>query len=287
MTHKLAENNVEIYFCVIFYIRNLAKNGKIRYNRYSQKKRRIGMPKFFVEENQIQHNTITITGTDVNHIHHVLRLQKEDTIQITSKQTHITYHCVIQDITSEMVICSKIAEQQANHELPFSITIYQGLPKAEKMEWVIQKCTELGVDAFVPTILHHCVVKLDTQNAQKKTQRWQKIAEVAAKQSGRDSIPQVQMPQTLEQLGERLADYDACIVAYEKEEQVTLKQALQQIGEYTKIAIVIGPEGGLEEKEVQYLRDKGAKVITLGNRILRTETVALVITSNIIYDREG
>ncbi len=245
------------------------------------------MPKFFVEENQIQHNTITITGTDVNHIHHVLRLQKDDTIQVTSKQTHITYYCAIQEITAEHVLCTKIAEQQANHELPFSITIYQGLPKAEKMEWVIQKCTELGVDAFVPTIMQNCVVKLEDKNAQKKRERWQKIAEVAAKQSGRDTIPQVQMPQTVKQLGDQLSEYDACILAYEKEEQVTLKQALKEIGEYTKIAVVIGPEGGLEEKEVQFLREKGAKVITLGNRILRTETVALVITSNLIFDREG
>lgn len=245
------------------------------------------MPKFFVEESQIQDTTITITGTDVNHIHHVLRLQKEDTIQVTSKQTHITYYCEIQKVTAEAVICHKIAQQQANHELPFSITIYQGLPKADKMEWVIQKCTELGVDAFVPTILQNCVVKLDANQAHKKIQRWQKIAEVAAKQSGRDTIPQVQMPQTLQQVGENLAQYDACIVAYEKEEQVTLKQALRAIGEYNKIAIIIGPEGGLEEKEVQFLRQKGVKVITLGSRILRTETVALVMTSNLIYDREG
>lgn len=264
----------------------LAKKGKIRYNRYNGK-RRNSMSKFFVKEEQIQKETITIEGNDVNHIKNVLRLKEKEEIQVTGKQEGITYRCVIETLGEKQVVCKIIEKQEESHELSFSITVFQGLPKAEKMEWVIQKCTELGVAEFVPVVLQNCVVKLDEKTASKKVERWQKIAEVAAKQSGRDKIPLVQFPQTLQQIGTQMEQYDAVMVAYEKEETHTLKQALREVGDYKKIAICIGPEGGLEDKEVQFLHEKGAKVVTLGKRILRTETVALVMTSNLIYDKEG
>jgi len=245
------------------------------------------MPKFFVDEEQIQKNTITIQGTDVNHMKHVLRLKEKEEVQIASKQDGSTYRCAIETITEEQIVCTILEKQEESHELPFSITIFQGLPKAEKMEWIIQKCTELGVVEFVPVVFQNCVVKLEEKTAKKKVERWQKIVETAAKQSGRDKIPKVQLPQTLEQVGKQLEAYDAIVVAYEKETTHTLKHALKEIGRYETIAILIGPEGGLEEKEIQFLKEKGANVITLGKRILRTETAPLVVTSNLIYDREG
>jgi len=268
----------------------LAKYGKIRYNSTGRKRnetRREHMPKFFVEDEQIQQERITISGTDVNHISHVLRLGKGEEIEVTSKQGKTNYLCKIEEVLPEEIVCRVMEKKEENHELPFSITVFQGLPKAEKMEWVIQKCTELGVMEFVPTVLQNCVVKLDEKTARKKVERWQKIAEVAAKQSRRDCIPKVQMPQSLQEVGNRVKEQDVFIIAYEKEEVHTLKQVLKKAGDYKKIAILIGPEGGLDEKEVQFLVENGgAKVVTLGKRILRTETVALVMTSNIIYERE-
>lgn len=244
------------------------------------------MPKFFVDETQIKEDNITIYGTDVNHIHQVLRLKEKAEIEIASKQENINYRCKIETILPDKIICNIIEKKEETHELPFSITIYQGLPKAEKMEWIIQKCTELGANEFIPTVLQNCVVKLDEKTAKKKIERWQKIAEVAAKQSLRDKIPKVYMPQTLKQVEMDIQNYDAFILAYEKEEEQTLKQVLKTLENSKKIAILIGPEGGLEEKEVEYLKEKGAKVITLGKRILRTESVAMVMVSNLIYEKE-
>ncbi len=175
-------------------------------------------------------------------------------------------------------------ELQSNKESNLHINIIQGLPKSDKMELIIQKGTELGVKEFTPLALKRCVVKIDSKDEKKKIERWQKQAEVAAKQCGRDIIPKVNSIYNINTILNLLKDYDLILLAYENENKNTLKNEIEKIqNSNAKIAIIIGPEGGLEETEVEFLKENGAKVITLGNRILRTETVALVVTSILMY----
>lgn len=251
------------------------------------------MPKFFVLEDQIKDETIYIIGNDVNHIANVLRLKKGSDLLVCSKETNITYRTKIDQILKEKVVCQILGKVEETSESKVDVTIFQGLPKAEKMELIIQKSTELGVKNIVPVTMKRCVVKLDGKDAVKKIERWQKIAEVAAKQSGRDAIPQIEPIIKLDKLVEKVAEFDAFIIAYENEKETTLKQILQQVKEKSKtkndkvkLGILIGPEGGIDSAEIDLLVKNGAKVITLGNRILRTETASLTILSNIIYEYE-
>ena len=160
------------------------------------------------------------------------------------------------------------------------------------MELIIQKCTELGAFKFVPVEFSRSVVKLNSKDSFKKVDRWQKIAETAAKQSKRDLIPVVEQLINVKELCNQIKDYDLVLLAFENEENNNLKNELLKIKETKetkekiKIAIIIGPEGGIEEKEVSLLSDSGAKVVTLGKRILRTETAALTMASIIMYELE-
>ena len=150
------------------------------------------------------------------------------------------------------------------------------------MELIIQKSVELGVNAIVPVSMKRCVVKLDSKDESKKISRWQKIAESAAKQSGRNTIPKIKNIVKIERINQLIKEYDCVIVAYENEKNNTIKREMIKV----KIAVIIGPEGGLEEKDVELLKQNGAKIVTLGHRILRTETVALNILSVIMYELE-
>ena len=174
------------------------------------------------------------------------------------------------------------------------ITLFQGIPKFEKMELIIQKNTEVGIKSIVPVIMERTVVKLDEKIASKKLERWQKIAEIAAKQSMRDIIPQIGNITKLKDID--TTEFDAVLVAYENEEHNMLKTELQKLESKVKsnnsseqqynIAIVIGPEGGISEKELVMLAEKNAKFVSLGKRILRTETAGVVMAGNIIYELE-
>lgn len=248
------------------------------------------MSKFFVKENQIKNNIVKIIGQDVNHIKNVLRLNLEDQIKICNEDTSENYNCSIKQIEKDEIICEIKEKVTSQVESNVEITIFQGLPKADKMELIIQKSTELGASKFVPVALNRCIVKLSGKDAQKKIERWQKISEVAAKQCGRDLIPKIENIENIEEVKNQIPDFDLFFVAYEQEKNVYLKQVLQEVDknkEKTKIAFLIGPEGGLEEKEVEQMKNAGAKVISLGNRILRTETVALSVTSIIMYELEN
>lgn len=246
------------------------------------------MPKFFVDTNRINNNNITIIGTDVNHIKNVLRLKEKETLEICNQDTQENYLCEIENISESKIQCSIIEKLSKNSESNIEVTIFQGLPKSDKMELIIQKGVELGAYSITPVEMARCVVKLNGKDKAKKIDRWQKISEVAAKQCGRDTIPKINEIITIKDIIEEIKKYDVIIVAYEKEKENTIKKELKQIKKngLTKIGIVIGPEGGLEEKEVETLKCNGAKIITLGKRILRTETAALNILSNIIYELE-
>lgn len=243
------------------------------------------MPKFFVKNNQIEDNIINIIGTDVNHIANVLRLKIDDKIHVCNEDNGINYKSKIIEINKENVKCEILEEMASKSEANVHINILQGLPKAEKMELIIQKCTELGVKEITPVEMERCVVKLDGKSAIKKQERWQKIAEVAAKQSGRDKIPNINNVTNIKNICNMLADYDIVLVPYENEKNTTLKEVLAHLPKKDlKIAIIIGPEGGFEEKEIKMLEKNNCKIVTLGNRILRTETVAIAMTSVILYE---
>ena len=246
------------------------------------------MPKFFVKTEQIQDEEIVIKGTDIKHIKSVLRMKEKDPIEICNMESQENYMCEIHKIEEEQILCKIIQKKEETSESEIKVTIFQGLPKSDKMELIIQKSVELGVYDITPIEMARCVVKLNEKDKKKKIERWQKISEVAAKQSQRDIIPKVNEIISIKQISNIMNQYDVIIVAYEKERQNTIKEELQQIKKqkFNKIGIIIGPEGGLEEKEIEYLKENGAKVVTLGKRILRTETVALNVLSNIIYELE-
>lgn len=248
------------------------------------------MPKFFIEENQKTDNKIYITGNDVNHIKNVLRLKQDDEIEVCQKNIQINYLCKIEKIeNSKIIVCIK-KEIETKNESNVKVTIFQGLPKADKMELIIQKAVELGVFQITPIKLNRCIVKLKETDEIKKVERWNKIAEVAAKQCKRDFIPQITNIKTLPEICDIICNYDIVLVAYENEKKITLKEELIKLKkinkENIKIGVIIGPEGGLEEKEVEQFKQNGSRIITLGKRILRTETVALQVLSIIMYELE-
>lgn len=248
------------------------------------------MPKFFVEENKIKNNIIEIKGKDVNHIKNVLRKNIGDIIEICNKDTQENFLAKIIKIDDIQIDCSIIEEIDKKVESNLYINIFQGLPKADKMELIIQKSVELGVSEITPVEMKRCVVKIAPKDEDKKIQRWQKISEVAAKQCGRDIIPLINRITNINGICSLCKDYDVVLLAYEKENKNTLKNELQKLKklqkEKIKIAIIIGPEGGMQQEDVIKLKESGAKVITLGKRILRTETVALNMISVITYELE-
>jgi len=251
------------------------------------------MPKFFVNKKQVENETINIIGGDVNHIKNVLRKKEKEKIEICiigNEEKGIDTISEIEKIEENCIKCRILEYKVSETEGKIQVTIFQGLPKSDKMELVIQKSVELGVYEIYPTEMKRCIVKLKEQEANKKIARWQKISEVAAKQSGRNIIPQIKEKVNIKQVCNLVKDYDKLIVAYEEEKENSLKSELKSIKskdkENIKIAILVGPEGGIDLAEIEELRKAGAVIVTLGKRILRTETVALNVLSNIMYELE-
>lgn len=248
------------------------------------------MPKFFIKAENVQDNKIEIIGEDVNHIKNVLRKNIKDKIEICNSESGQNYLCEITQIEKEKILCEIIEEKSGNAEPKTHVHIFQGLPKSDKMELIIQKAVELGVAEITPTNMSRCIVKLDGKEQKKKIDRWQKIAEVAAKQSGRDIIPIINEISNINQIAKQCEEYDIIMIAYENEKENKLKNEIEKLKELNKqnlkIAVIIGPEGGIAPEEVEKLKKEDAKIITLGERILRTETVALNVLSIIMYEFE-
>lgn len=239
--------------------------------------------KFFVKNNQIVENKIYIKDSDVNHIKNVLRKNTGDRLSVVSDG--IEYEVEIDKLSSDNIECNIMDKKTADLGGP-KLTIFQGLAKADKIEYIIQKCSELGVEEVVPVEFKRCVVKLDGKDKLKKIERWQKIAEVAAKQSLRNDILKVQKIINFNQLLENFEEYDYVIMAYEKEEK-SLKSVIKNIKDInSKIAVIIGPEGGIDELEAKKMIDAGAESVSLGKRILRTETAPVAISAIIMYELE-
>lgn len=247
------------------------------------------MQRFFVEPYQVEEekHLIHITGTDVNHIKNVLRMKTGEEVWI-SDGGEKEYRCQIENMDADEVLLHIIYAQEPDYELPNRIYLFQGLPKADKMELIIQKAVELGAFAVVPVETKRCVVKLDAKKSQKKVARWQQIAESAAKQSKRMLIPQVHEVMSYKQALEFAAQMDVCLIPYELAKGMKeTREVLSQIRPGQSIGIFIGPEGGFEEKEVEMAMQAGAHAITLGRRILRTETAGLAILSVLMFQLEN
>jgi len=245
------------------------------------------MYQFFVEPEQIQGNTVTILGNDVNHIRNVLRMQPGEEISVSNGLDGKEYRCSITRMDDENVICSLMFIKEDGIELPARVTLFQCLPKGDKMELIIQKAVELGVFQIVPVASKRCVVKLEEKKAAAKVRRWQGIAEAAAKQSKRRIIPEVASVMTFRESLVYAASMDVKLLPYELAEGMEkTKGIIGSLKEGQRIAVFIGPEGGFEEDEATEALKAGFAFITLGRRILRTETAGLTVMGWIMYQLE-
>ncbi len=242
---------------------------------------------FFVEPEQVADNEIRITDADYNHMKNVIRLKNGDRVLISvdnGEDGYVNHICAVQDYTETEAVLDIVERNVEGTELPCRITLYQGLPKADKMELIIQKAVELGVSEIVPVAMKRCVVKLDSKKEDSKLKRWNAISESAAKQSKRSIIPQVRNVMAYKQAVEEANSMEVALVPYENEEGMkATRAAMEAIKPGDRVAIFIGPEGGFEDSEIELARNEGMKTISLGKRILRTETAGLSAIAMITY----
>lgn len=245
------------------------------------------MYQFFVEPEQIQGKDIFITGSDVNHIKNVLRMKVGEEIAVSNGLDGKEYRCGIVSMDDNTVRCELRFIKEDGLELPVRVHLFQGLPKADKMELIIQKMVELGVYEIIPVATKRCVVKLDDKKAASKIQRWQQISEAAAKQSKRRIVPEVTRVMTFGEALGYAAKMDLKLIPYELAEGMAkTRELIEGIKPGQDIAVFIGPEGGFEEAEVEKAKAAGVEPITLGKRILRTETAGFTVMSWIMYQTE-
>lgn len=232
------------------------------------------MYNFFVNADNKKENRYFITGDDYNHIKNVLRMTVGEQFLVSCND--ISDLCEIESIESDTVVVKIIEENYQSTNLPINIHLFQGLPKSDKLELIIQKAVELGVATVTPVAMKRSIVKIDDKKKKSKQERWQAIATAAAKQSKRTSVPQICDILSYKQFIEKAKELDLLLVPYEcADGMAATKVALSQIKSGMNIGIIIGPEGGFEEKEIDAALDIGGKVISLGSRILRTETAAI------------
>ena len=249
------------------------------------------MQRFFVEPHQIDEEAhqIHITGTDVNHIANVLRMKQGEEVWI-SDGGQKEYRCAIEAFSADEVLLHIIYAQEPDYELPSRIYLFQGLPKSDKMEVIIQKAVELGAAGVIPVATRNAVVKLDAKKAESKVRRWQAIAESAAKQSKRSYIPQVGAVMSLKEAFSYIEEqkFDLCMIPYELEKGMDgTKQVLSRLASGQQIAVFIGPEGGFDEEEIRLALEKNVIPVSLGKRILRTETAGPTILALLMMKFEG
>lgn len=241
------------------------------------------MHRFFIKKESILNDCITVLGEDVQHIARVLRLQNGDKIVLCDGEG-TDYLTAIESMDKNSISTIVIAKEASKGEPDIDVVLYQGIPKATKMDLIIQKCTEMGVKRIVPVSTVRTIVKLESgKDEKKKVERWTKIAEEAAKQSGRGIIPSIDMPMTLSEAIKDAAKLDTVIVPYELEGSLSIKEALSKY-KGRRIGFFIGPEGGFEPSEIEKAKEMGAVPVTLGKRILRTETAGVAVLTSIMYE---
>ena len=244
------------------------------------------MSGFFVPSGNINRDEVIIDGSDVNHIKNVLRKKAGDEISVNDS-AGTNYRCRIENISDRKIVLQVLSSESSAAELPVRISLFQGLPKADKMELIIQKAVELGASKIIPVEMARSIVKLDDKKAASKTARWQGISEAAAKQSKRGVIPEVNAPITYKEALKRASACDLFLLPYEDAQGFThTKEVLASIKPGMSVSVLIGPEGGFAPSEIEAATEAGAKIITLGKRILRTETAGLVALSLIMAELE-
>jgi 16S rRNA (uracil1498-N3)-methyltransferase len=239
------------------------------------------MFRYFCTDENIKNNLVYVTGGDARHLKTILRAEIGDFISVVTDNNE--FSAEIKEINKDDIVCEIVEEINRNNEAFIHITLCQGIPKQTKMETIIQQNVELGVKSFIPLITERTVVKLnDKDREQKKLDRWRKIAKESSKQSKRNTIPTVEDIMTVKELIERLKKEEAeIIVPYELEDMKLLKDVLSNPKQ--NYYIVIGPEGGFDIKEIEMLKNIGAHIVTLGKRILRTETAGVVTAAVVMY----
>lgn len=238
------------------------------------------MYQFFVEENQINlaDRRVTIVGKDVNHIRNVLRMKAGEELNVSNGRDGKEYRCGIVALEEERILCELRFVKEDAVELPARVFLFQGLPKADKMELIIQKAVELGVYRVIPVATKRCVVKLDDRKAAAKLTRWQGIAEAAAKQSKRAIVPEIAGVMSFSEAVRMASDMDVRLIPYELADGMErTREICGGLMPGQDIAIFIGPEGGFEEREIQLAEKSGIEPVTLGRRILRTETAGMTV----------
>lgn len=245
------------------------------------------MYRFFVEQNQVGEQQCTITGMDVNHIKNVLRMKIGEEI-LVSNGTDKEYHCKISALEQDVVIADIVDIDGAKTELPAKIYLFQGLPKGDKMELIIQKAVELGAYAVVPVSTSRTIVKLDAKKEASKLKRWNAISESAAKQSKRMIVPQVMPVMSFRDALAYVKDFDFKVIPYEEADNMaeTLEK-IRSVKAGQNICIFIGPEGGFGADEIEKAKEAGLLPVTLGKRILRTETAGLMLLSVMMFELEA
>jgi 16S rRNA (uracil1498-N3)-methyltransferase len=241
------------------------------------------MHRFFVNANSISRDNIVIDGDDAVHISRVLRLKIGDNITVCNGE-EVEYMCSILSIDKKTVTCKIVESRKSASEPPLKIYLYQGMPKSSKMDLIVQKCTELGIFAVIPVFTEHVVFRGDDErDLSGRIIRWQRIAEEAGKQSGRGRIPVIYNPITFEKAVKDMRNMDLSVMPYENEMETGLKQAVNGKNSIRSAFILIGPEGGFSENEVNNAVKNGIITVTLGPRILRTETAGFVCLTILNY----
>lgn len=245
------------------------------------------MHHFFVTPSQVRDGDIFVEGQDVNHLKNVLRVKPGEAVAVSDGDNR-KYVCTVERYEEGTAVLRICEEQEADTELPSRICLFQGLPKQDKMELIVQKAVELGVSEVVPVVTRRSVVKLDEKKAGKKVQRWQSIAESASKQAGRGHIPKVAQVAGFKEALLQASGLDVLLIPYELAEDMReTKKVIGSIVPGQSVGVFIGPEGGFEREEVEAAIEAGARPITLGRRILRTETAGLTTLSVLMFHLEG
>lgn len=244
------------------------------------------MQRFFVTPSQVKGDRIYIEGSDVNHMKNVLRMRPGEELMV-SDGNNLQYLCRVAEYAEGQAVLSVERQETVDTELPSRIYLFQGLPKQDKMELIVQKAVELGACGIIPVETRRSVVRLDEKKKSKKVQRWQQIAESAAKQAGRGYIPRIEPVLSYEEALKRAEELDVRLIPYELAEGMEgTRRIVEAIKPGQSVGILIGPEGGFEKNEVEAAKEAGFSPVTLGKRILRTETAGLAVLSVLMYHLE-
>ncbi len=245
------------------------------------------MQHFFVTPSQVKDERIYVEGMDVNHMKNVLRMRCGEELMV-SDGNNLKYRCSVEGYEEEQAVLRILEEMDVDTELSSRIYLFQGLPKQDKMELIVQKAVELGVYRVIPVSTRRAVVRLDQKKAGKKAERWQQIARSAAKQAKRGYVPEVAFPMSYREALEAARELDVILIPYElAKDMKETKEIIERIRPGKSVGIFIGPEGGFEKEEVELALEYGAMPVTLGRRILRTETAGMAMLSVLMFHLEG